>query len=157
MRRSAEEIERLVAKLGSLGSVGIHPTAEQLRALLADEREGLLHYVNLLRFRARAAYPQGHELAGAGLSGADAYARYAAVAVGKVAERGGRLVSLSAVEQCLIGVGPAWDQVAIVEYPSRDAFVDMLQDREYQACTVHRDAGLEYTQLLITRPLLPTG
>lgn len=155
MRRSAEEIEQVMAELGPPGS-GIHPSEEQLRALLADEREGLVHYLNLLRFRERAAYPEGHELAGAGLSGADAYARYGAVAVRKVAERGGRLVVLAAVEQCLVGDGEAWDQVAIMAYPSREAFLDMIRDPEYQASTLHRDAGLERTLLLITRPLLPT-
>jgi uncharacterized protein (DUF1330 family) len=35
-----------------------------------------------------------------------------------------------------------WDMVAIVEYPSRAAMLQMVQSPEYQAITKHRDAGL---------------
>jgi uncharacterized protein (DUF1330 family) len=41
-----------------------------------------------------------------------------------------------------------WDAVAIVKYPSFEAFVQMTQSEAYQAIHVHRDAGLAH-QLLI--------
>ena len=113
--------------------------------------------VNLLKFRARAEYPDGHELAREPGSGAEAYARYGAVAVRKVAERGGRLVLLLRPDQGVVGSAGDWDQIAIVEYPSRTAFLEMLADPEYQAATVHRSAGLESTVLLATTPLVDSS
>jgi len=35
-----------------------------------------------------------------------------------------------------------WDQVAIAQYPSRAAMLEMMQLPEYQAIHMHRDAGL---------------
>ena len=35
-----------------------------------------------------------------------------------------------------------WDMVAIAEYPSRAAMLQMVQSPKYQAITKHRDAGL---------------
>jgi uncharacterized protein (DUF1330 family) len=151
-----EPVVEALARAGRLG--GIHPTADQLRALLAHPGGGPVQMINLLRFRERAEYGPGHEAAGSVDSGAEAYQRYGEVAMRKVAERGGRLVLLSVPEQVVIGELPGWDrewdQIAIVEYPSRAAFLDMIADPEYQAATVHRDAGLERTVLLATRPLL---
>lgn len=158
IRRKPEEIDALVRGLAGVGlaSAGpIHPRADQFRALLEGERGGPVEYLNLLAFRERARYPEGHALANEGLSGADAYGRYGEVAMRKIVERGGRIAAANQAEQLLIGAGPGWDQMVIVEYPDRAAFVDMLLDVEYQAASVHRDAGLERTLLLITRSLLP--
>lgn len=150
---SPEPVEKLIESLGPGGDGDdIHPDAEALRALARHEDTGRVQMINLLKFRARAAYPAGHELAGAGGSGADAYGRYGVVAMQKVAERGGRLVLLLRPDQALIGSPGEWDQVAILEYPSRAAFLDMLGDPEYQAAAVHRVAGLERTVLLATTP-----
>jgi uncharacterized protein (DUF1330 family) len=71
-----------------------------------------------------------------------------------VTRRGGRLVLYNDVEQVVIGSG-AWDQVAIMEYPSTDVFLEMIQDPEYQTGLVHRDAGPADTAVLVTRSLLP--
>ena len=35
-----------------------------------------------------------------------------------------------------------WDVIALVEYPSSEAFRQMLQSPEYQEVHVHREAGL---------------
>ena len=154
MKRSREEIDHLVASLAEgHGLGGINPSEDQYRELLADEREGLVQYINLLKFKPEAEYPAGHELADTGLSGADAYMRYGEIAVRKVEERGGRLPYLNQTEQIIIGRSPDWDQVAVMEYPDREAFIDMLQDPEYLASLVHRDAGLERTVVIISRPL----
>ena len=154
-QRSEEEVAALIGELGAHGSGStVNPTQDQLRSLLTSDEDGPLQFVNLLSYRAEAQYPEGHELAGAGLSGAEAYGRYGAVALDHVARRGGSLVLYNDVLQVLIGRTAPWDQIAIMQYPSIDAFVDMIRDPDYQAALVHRDAGLAETALLVSRALV---
>ena len=58
------------------------------------------------------------------------------------------------VLQVLIGQTGPWNQIAIMQYPDIDTFVDMIRDPDYQAGLVHRDAGLAATAILVSRPLL---
>jgi uncharacterized protein (DUF1330 family) len=153
-QRSEEDVATLLRELGSHGYGGINPDEQQLRSLLTSDEAGPLQFVNLLSYYAEARYPEGHELAGAGLSGAEAYGRYGAVALDHVVRRGGTLVLYNDVLQVLIGRTQPWDQIAIMEYPGIDAFVDMIRDPDYQAGLVHRDAGLAETAILVSRPLL---
>jgi len=148
--------EEIRGELGGHGLGGVNPDEAQLRALLEADLGGPLQFVNLLAFRDQAVYPEGHELAGAGLSGADAYGRYGAVAFGHVVRRGGAMTLYNEVALVLIGRDVPWDQVAVMEYPDVAAFVDMLRDPDYQAALVHRDAGLAETALLVTHSLLPS-
>lgn len=151
---SDEDVAVLLTNMRSHGFGGINPDEDQLRTLLESREEGPLQFVNLLSYHPRARYPEGHELAGAGLSGADAYGRYGAVALDHVARRGGTLVLYNDVLQVLIGRTQPWDQIAIMEYPGVDAFVDMIRDPDYQAGLVHRERGLAETAILVSRPLL---
>jgi uncharacterized protein (DUF1330 family) len=155
--RTTAEIDAILAELSTHGLGGVDPTAEQLRALLVADRPGPLHFVNLLAYHDRARYPDGHEMASRGLTGEQAYALYGSVALRHVTQRGGRLVAWNAVEQAIIGSDAAWQHVATMQYPSTDAFLDMVRDPDYQTGLVHRDAGLARTLVLVTRPLLPVG
>ena len=154
-RWSADDTESLVRELGAHGVGGINPDQSQLRTLLQSDREGPLQFVNLLAYRQWAAYPRGHELAEAGLSGAEAYGRYGAIALGHVLGRGGELALYNDVDQVLIGPPRRWDQVAIMQYPDTATFADMIRDADYRAGLVHRDAGLADTVILVSRSLLP--
>ncbi len=149
-----EDVAALLGELGSHGFGGINPDEGQLRALLESGEGGPLQFVNLLSYHSAARYPEGHELARAGLSGADAYGRYGAVALDHVVRRGGSLVLYNDVLEVLIGQTGPWHQIAIMQYPEIDAFVDMIRDPDYQAGLVHRDAGLAQTAILVSRPLL---
>ena len=151
---SDEDVAVLLGELGSHGFGGINPDEQQLRALLASGEDGPLQFVNLLSYHSDARYPEGHELARAGLSGADAYGRYGVVALDHVVRRGGTLILYNDVLQVLIGRTGPWDQIAIMQYPGIDAFVDMIRDPDYQAGLVHRDAGLAETAILVSRSLL---
>ncbi len=153
-RWSDDEVTAVVAELASHGLGGINPDEMQLRALLGEVPDGPLQFVNLLAYHAVAAYPEGHELAGAGLSGAEAYGRYGAVALDHVVRRGGALTLYNEVVHVLVGRAGAWDQVAVMQYRHVDAFVDMVRDPDYQAALVHRDAGLAETRILVSRSLL---
>ena len=51
-------------------------------------------------------------------------------------------------------IGPsdeAWDEVLLVQYPSRKAFLTMAGNPEYLACTVHRTAALADSRLIAMR------
>jgi uncharacterized protein (DUF1330 family) len=151
---SEEDVTALLVELGSHGVGGINPSEEQLRTLLSTDAGGPLQFVNLLSYYAEAQYPEGHELAAAGLSGAEAYGRYGARALDHVVRRGGVLTLYNDVLQVLIGQSRRWDQIAVMQYPGTDAFVDMIRDPDYQVGLVDRDAGLAETAILVSRPLL---
>ena len=152
--RIEDEITALMAQVGEHGPGGINPDHGQLRALLATDGTGPLQFVNLLAYHHQAVYPADHELAGSGLSGADAYALYGLVALEQVTRRGGRLTLYNEVVHTLIGPDQSWDQVAVMEYPDTEAFLDMIVDPDYVAALVHRDAGLADTVVMVTRSLL---
>lgn len=120
-----------------------HPSDEQMKEFFAragTDHDGPVVMVNLLKFRERAAYPDGRD---AHLSGFEAYARYG-VEVKKIVEGlGGKMLYAGAVDGLMIGhVEELWDQVALVRYPSRKTFFDMVMMPEYRAIEVHREAGL---------------
>jgi uncharacterized protein (DUF1330 family) len=104
--------------------------------------------INLLKFRERARYQDG-EVEDGDISGREAYLRYGAAVGGIVASLGGRIVWSGQPEVMVIGDdGDIWDEVVVVEYPSRDAFLQMIAMPEYQAAHMHREAGLENQYLV---------
>lgn len=129
----------------------IDPTADQVRALRDHGPEGPIVMVNLLKFRDRAAYPDGS--AAEPCTGAQAYARYQhafAVTAGAISQA--TVIYEGPVSQVFIG-DPAsreadWDKVLIVRYPTRQHFLAMMANAEYRQALVHRRAGLERTVLL---------
>jgi uncharacterized protein (DUF1330 family) len=128
--------------------MAVVPNAEQFAALAADAEThtGEVVMLNLLKYRS-----SGDD---GGRSGAESYARYASQAVRMVEERGGRLVWLGRPDQVLIGDVEAddWDAVALVSYPSRAAFIDMVSQPDYQKAHEHRESGLDRTVLLAMTP-----
>lgn len=129
----------------------LDPTKEQFDAFRSHEREGVIHMLNFLKFRERANYQEAVP-EGTDCSGLEAYQRYGRVAIKKVVEVGGRVLWSGHPEVMFIGEDEDWDQILLVEYPSRTAFLKMLAMPEYQAATKHREAGLEATRLIQNRP-----
>ncbi len=130
-------------------SSAVMPRPDQLEALANSKLEGAIVMVNLLRFRQRAAYEDGRAEAKENLSGRAAYQRYGATALRCVLESGGKIAWGG--QQDLVVVGnehDEWDEVVCVRYPSRKAFLDMINRPDYRAALYHRDAGLERTALL---------
>lgn len=113
---------------------------EEFFARAGTAKDGPVVMVNLLKFRERAAYPDGRD---ANISGFEAYTRYGIAVKGIIERLGGRMLYVGAVDGLMIGeCEELWDQVALVEYPSRAALLDMVNSAEYHAIEVHRDAGL---------------
>lgn len=118
----------------------LHPEPAQAAAFFGASDDGPICMVNLLKFRDKAAYADGSEPE---LSGRDAYLRYGAAVLACLAAVGGKARFSGMVSDVLLGeVEELWDMVAIAEYPSRMAMLQMVQSPEYQAITHHRDAGL---------------
>jgi uncharacterized protein (DUF1330 family) len=154
MTPSPQDLDAVLADFAMHGGLGgVNPTEEQLRAVLSGP-DGPVQMVNLLKFRERAQYPDDYASESTDVSGEEAYGRYAANTMPHVFKRNGRLVLLSTADEVVIGTSGDWDQVAIVEYPSRAAFIDMGQDPDYLAGTVHRTAGLERTAIIATTPVI---
>ena len=131
----------------------VDPTRERFAAFKALPREGAIHILNLVRFRARAAYPENHPDAGAGRTGREAYRAYAAASAPVFARVGGRHIWLAAPELILIDPDDErWDLCFVAEYPSAGAFIDMLRDPEYRIAVIHRQAAVADSRLVRMRP-----
>lgn len=126
----------------------LNPSQEQLAAFAAAMPAGEpILMLNLLRYQAEAAYPDGSPHPAC--SGREAYARYSRTALAKVRGVGGRVELLTAARAALIAPpDEAWDEMLLVRYPSKEAFLSMLADPEYRAATVHRTAALADSRLI---------
>ena len=127
----------------------IDPDRAQFEAFKALDRDRPIDMLNLVRLRDRAAYPAGHELAGRGLTGAQAYARYGAETGPILSRLGGRVLWRGAFEITLIGpAGERWDHCFIARYPSAHAFLAMITDPDYRQAVVHRQAAVLTSRLI---------
>lgn len=125
--------------------IALYPTKAQVEALLASGETGPVVMLNLLRFKERASEPD------VGLSGTEAYQRYAVRMRALVEANGGRFLWIGRIDSQVIGEGADGYQVAaLVEYPSRRVFVELATSAEMQEIGVHRAAGLEGQWLLAT-------
>lgn len=127
----------------------IDPTGARIKDLRDNGPDGPVVMLNLLKFKDKAAYPDGHP--NAGISGAEAYDLYEALftkTVGAVSQaqplyNGPAMRILAGSE-----ADGDWDRMLIVRYPSRQHFLAMMADETYREGLVHRYAALERTILL---------
>lgn len=127
----------------------IDPTGARIRDLRDNGPDGPVVMLNLLKFKERAAYPEGHP--DSGCSGAEAYARYERLftqTVGDVSQA--QPLYDGPVMRTLVGSDAEgdWDRMLIVRYPSRRHFLAMMANDVYRDGLVHRYAALERTVLL---------
>ena len=108
------------------------PSDEQLRRFSEEDRGKAPLMLNLLKYENLGRY-----------------LRYAAVGLRHIGRVGATPTFSAPVE------GAAeWDEIAIVRFPSRSAFLDMLGCASYQrAETRHREAGLASTRLYVLSEL----
>nr|WP_246351844.1 DUF1330 domain-containing protein [Sphingobium subterraneum] len=108
--------------------------------------------VNLLKFRERALYPSDAPEHALGLSGRDAYQRYADASLEILAERGGAVLLQGTAPRYLVGQGD-WDAVWINRYPGKQAYAETISDPRLPEILRHRAAGLDHQHAFITRPI----
>lgn len=135
----------------------IEPTPAQLEQFIADDPGGSPVMLNLLRYREVADYSDSPELdPGEPISGREAYQRYSAGVLPILAALGGGIELFGACTGTLIGPDDeAWDDIALVRYPSTPAFVQMVTSAEYQAIQGHRSAALADSRLIRTDATRP--
>ncbi len=122
----------------------IDPTKETFAAFRADDRPGPIQMLNLVRLRARAAYPDGREA-----TGAQAYAAYGRESAPVFKRLGGAVIWCGAFELTLIGPAEErWDRCFVAQYPSVAAFVEMIRDPVYREAVKHRQAAVEDSRLI---------
>lgn len=115
---------------------------EGLQALTDDTPVTML---NLMRLREQSADGNG--------SGWDAYQRYSMACAPMIKARGGTVLWAGAAQAVALGGHAAghWDFVALVRYPSRAAFLDMMTSTEYEAiANPHRVNGLAAHVIIAT-------
>lgn len=119
----------------------VYPAAEKAIAFFSAADQGPMVMINLLKFKDQADYPADSGFGAC--TGAEAYARYGAGVVACLQAVGGRPVYAGAVTGIILGeVEELWDMVALAEYPSPAAMMQMVQMPEYKAIEIHRTAGL---------------
>ena len=124
----------------------VYPKGEQLTEAVAKGVNQPIVMVNLLKFRDKAVYKDGRADGG---TGREAYMRYGDRMRPFVEAHGGKMLFVGEVKSLVIGeVGEMWDAVALMEYPSSQAFVKIAMAPEVAEFGVHREAGLA-GQLLI--------
>jgi uncharacterized protein (DUF1330 family) len=116
----------------------MEPTPEQFAALAARPADEPVVMVNLLTFKTEG--------------GREGYLRYAREVVPHVQRVGATVRWAGTAPTTVIGAGerPGWDAILIVEYPSPQAFIDMVTDPAYAEVHEHRVAALAHGDLIAT-------
>ncbi len=134
--------------------MAITPTREQFTEFAHGTRDGEVVMINLLHFARpddKAETKTADDAPGKG-----AYREYSDQVIKMVEARGGKVIWTGRPENVLIGDSDAddWDLVALVSYPSRAAFIDMVTSPKYEEAHTHRERGLDRTVLLACEPML---
>lgn len=127
----------------------VDPDRAQFDLFKGLNRDTPLNMLNLVRMRDRAEYPSGHENAGKGLTGAEAYRLYGKHSLPVITRLGVSILWRGTFEAMLIGPeDERWDAVFIARYPNAHAFLEMISDPVYKAAVVHRQAAVETSRLI---------
>ena len=109
--------------------MAIDPTRDDIRTFMEEDDGEPVVMLNLLRFR-----PDGGE---------EGYADYVRHFTPHAEAVGAEVLYLGRGRTPIVAEdGQAWDAVLVVRYPSRQAFLDMVRNREYQEGTHLRSGAL---------------
>ncbi|HTY29985.1 DUF1330 domain-containing protein [Mycobacterium sp.] len=119
-------------------STTLGPTAEQFAALTARPADTPVLMVNLLKFKTSG--------------GLESYQRYGREVAPHLERVGATVRYAGTAPAVVIGEGerPWWDAILIVEYPTPQAFIDMVMTPEYAQVHEHRADALERGDLIAT-------
>jgi len=126
-------------------STTLETTPEQFAALAARPADAPVLMVNLLKFKT----PGGRER----------YLQYGRDVAPHLERVGAAVRYGGAAPATIIGDAekPWWDAILVVEYPSPQAFIDMVTSPEYATVHEHRAAALERGDLIATSAWSPGG
>ncbi len=126
----------------------VDPTTAQFKEFMALDEPGPIWMLNLVRFRAEAAYEDGRVA-----TGAEAYRAYSVASAPFFLAVGGRIVW--AGDPRVVVIGPEeerWDTAFVAEYPDAAAFGGMVTNADYQSILYHRRAAVEDSRLIRLAP-----
>jgi uncharacterized protein (DUF1330 family) len=136
----------------------VDPTRAAFDLFKSLPRDTPINMLNLIRYRDLAAYPDGHDHAGKGWTGARAYEEYGATSAAIFERLGGQIMWRGRFETVL--TGPAeeqWDAAFIAAYPNAGAFLAMVTDPDYKLAVVNRQAAVATSRLVRFAPLAIEG
>jgi uncharacterized protein (DUF1330 family) len=132
----------------------VYPTSSRVEELMANASDQPVVMLNLLKFRAQAAYPDGRDTE---LTGRQAYDLYGAAMQKVIEQHGGQVLFGGDIASLVIGeVDDLWDTCVLVQYPSAAAFATIVTSPEVTEIGVHRAAGLEGQLLIRLTPSFTT-
>jgi len=105
--------------------------------------------LNLLRYREIAEEGYGVD----GLTGRQAYEKYGKLFAELNPRFGGSPMWMGEALNTIIGTED-WDIVILVKYPTRQHFIDMIKDPDYQAISGYRTAALADSRLVEMKEIL---
>jgi uncharacterized protein (DUF1330 family) len=122
---------------------GIDQLNSETLAALPDDAPVVM--LNLMRFRERSLDGNG--------SGWDAYLRYSALTIKLIKAVSGTIIWTGNAEAVALGVPEQhrWDYVALVRYPSRAAFLAMMNSPDYAVANLERENGCADHTIIATR------
>lgn len=118
--------------------MSLQPTPEQFAAVAARPADEPVVMINLLRFKADG--------------GLERYAQYGRDVTPHLERVGATVLYAGGAPAVVIGEGerPWWDAILVVQYPSPQAFIDMVTTQEYAKIHENRAAGLQRGDLIAT-------
>jgi uncharacterized protein (DUF1330 family) len=121
------------------------PQPEQLKQLMKGPEDTPVVMVNLLEFKAPA------DGVNEGMSGGESYRKYGEPMNKFVESKGGRLIWSGRVDSMVVGESDSdFDAIALAEYPSRKAFVEIATSDHVATIGEDRKMGLEGQWLIAT-------
>jgi len=127
----------------------IDPSPANFQAFKDLPRDTPIHMLNLLLYRDHAEYPEGHEHAGKGWSGREAYAEYGRASGPIFKLVGGSILWRGAFQTMVTGPEVReWHDGFVAQYPNAGAFFEMIKDADYQSAVVNRTAALIDSRLM---------
>jgi len=127
------------------------PTTAQWTALVEGDMNAPLTVVNFFKLKQNA---DPSLIDGKEMTGMEAFTIYTETSVPKVAEVGGHFILRGGVEGSLIGGGlPQWDIIAIGQYPRRECFLTLFEDKEYNKAFKFRQAAIETQNVFLVNAM----
>ena len=127
----------------------VDPTPEQFKAARKNiPADTPILMLNMLRFRETASYIETTDQSAC--TGREAYKRYSELSFPKIQTAGGKIdLKANALASMIAPADEHWDEVFVVNWPSFQAFLDVILSPEYQAGTFHRTAALLDSRLIM--------
>ena len=127
----------------------IDPNPDNWQKFKDLPRDRPIHMLNLIKFHDLAQYPEGHPDHGKGVSGREAYRKYAEGFRAVAEALGAKMVWQRDLECVVTGPADEWDEAFVMGYPDAKAFLAMVMDDGYKTEVVaHRTAAVKDSRLI---------